>query len=326
LLRAKGKIRRVYPFKQNGFYLIKIAYTTFFLRRAIFLKPFDLIAIFYLFVVALFILIFHSGLHLWWLYFLTHLGIIFLIFFVLPPEGVKRSKWIEFLRYWYPLGLFIFLYEETGALNHLVFKGYFSHIFISIDQWIFGFQPSIEFSRCFSHPFIKEYMSFSYFTYYLLIPFMGTILYSKGKFREFDLLMFSSSMTFYLCFFIFILFPVAGPQFQFPELRERKLEGYIFSEFLNLILEFGEIENGAFPSSHVAIAMVVLLFCYRYEPKIAHFLSFFILMLCISTVYINAHYFIDVPGGIAMGGAGYFIGQIVERNIRKSIEKKRKSY
>ncbi len=293
------------------------------LRRLLSLRPFDLIAMAYLSVTAFIILIFHSGLPLWWVYEIVHLAIISTILFVLPGNIPLRNKSVNFLRYWYPLGLFIFLYEESGILNHLVFDHYFSDIFVQIDYWIFGFQPSVILSQRFSHPLISEYMSFSYFTYYPLIPFLGMLLYLKGKYREFDTMMFSASLTFYACFLFFIFFPVAGPQFIFPDVIGRKLKGYLFAPIMNLILEMGEIENGAFPSSHVAIAMLILLFCFRYEPKIAHWLSYFFLMLCLSTVYINAHYFIDIPGGIAIGILGYLFSPKIEKLVHQWIERKR---
>jgi membrane-associated phospholipid phosphatase len=293
------------------------------LGRLFSLKPFDLIAIGYLSVTAIFILIFHNGLSLWWLYVIVHLAIISVILFVVPGEIPARKKSVRFLRYWYPLGLFIFLYEESGILNHLVFDRYFSDIFVQIDAWIFGFQPSVTLSQKLSHPAISEYMSFSYFTYYPLIPFLGTILYLKGKYRQFDTVMFSASLTFYACFLFFIFFPVAGPQFTFEEVIGRELKGYLFAPLMNLVLEMGEIENGAFPSSHVAIAMVILLFSFQYERKVAYILTYFFIMLCVSTVYINAHYFIDIPGGIAVGILGFLLSPRIERRLHQWMELKR---
>ncbi len=55
----------------------------------------------------------------------------------------------------------------------------------------------------------------------------------------------------------------------------------------------------------------------------APLLTYFFIMLCISTVYINAHYFIDIPGGVAMGILGFLLSPRIERRVHQWIEMKR---
>ena len=60
--------------------------------------------------------------------------------------------------------------------------------------------------------------------------------------------------------------------------------------------------GGAFPSSHVGVAVVILLFMWRFKPKVAVavFLPI-VIALSLATVYGQYHYFTDVIAGLVMG-------------------------
>ena len=72
---------------------------------------------------------------------------------------------------------------------------------------------------------------------------------------------------------------------------------------------FGRLNLGgaAFPSSHVAVALVALLLNWKHNRCIAPLYLPFTLLLCASTVYLYAHYFVDVPAGLLAGLGLYFL-------------------
>ena len=70
----------------------------------------------------------------------------------------------------------------------------------------------------------------------------------------------------------------------------------------------GERPTAAFPSSHVGIATICMLLAWRTKNKMLLFILLpFYVFLCMATVYIQAHYAIDVIAGLITGVAFYFI-------------------
>jgi len=80
---------------------------------------------------------------------------------------------------------------------------------------------------------------------------------------------------------------------------------------MNLIIAIGETQTGAFPSSHVGIATIFLILTQKYFKKEFFILIPFIIILVLSTVYIKAHYGVDILGGIITGFLFYFLSDKV---------------
>jgi membrane-associated phospholipid phosphatase len=60
----------------------------------------------------------------------------------------------------------------------------------------------------------------------------------------------------------------------------------------------GERPTAAFPSSHVGVSTILMLLAWQTKNRrFFWILMFFYVLLCLSTVYIYAHYAIDVIGG-----------------------------
>lgn len=249
--------------------------------------------------------------------------------------GMKQPKlfW-RLLRDWYTPLFFIYYYEETEPLNQLVIPLYFdvvstrwADIFVGRMSWmwqrrlyldpfleywdglILGFQPAVEFSRRFSSAWFSEIMHLGYFSYYILIPMLGAPLWFKWRQKEFDTFILKIAITMLCCYVFFIVFPTAGPKSYFPGANDRgDLNGYLFKWLMDIILAYGGISNGAFPSSHVAMATVILLCARKYERFIFRIMLPLVILLYISTVYLREHYFVDVPAGIMAGVFFYLLG------------------
>lgn len=240
-------------------------------------------------------------------YLLGHIVLIILFYSFLALSNKTKSKFVFFLRQWYPIIFFTFMYEEVGRLNHIIFPYFLDPFFVRLDEAIFGFQPSIEFQRRFSCRFFAEYMYFSYFSYFLLAFIVALPIYLKKMYRQFSEAVFTVSLTFYFCYLFFIIFPVAGPRFYFPGADINELNGFFFAKILKFVLDHAEIEGGAFPSSHVAVALQVLIFAYKYVKGIRIPLTIIVISLFVSTVYGRFHYAVDVIAGLGVGLLFYFI-------------------
>ena len=121
---------------------------------------------------------------------------------------------------------------------------------------------------------------------------------------------------------IFILVPVTGPQFYylaagvdniahgiFPNVHDYfathqealTSPGWnqgIFYQLVQGAHDAGERPTAAFPSSHVGISTIVMILAWcTHNRKFFFILMPFYVLLCLSTVYIQAHYVVDVLGG-----------------------------
>jgi membrane-associated phospholipid phosphatase len=61
-----------------------------------------------------------------------------------------------------------------------------------------------------------------------------------------------------------------------------------------------ESDGAAFPSSHVALAALVLYYTVRYARSAAWVVGPLVISLIVATVYCRYHYAIDVLAGLAM--------------------------
>lgn len=225
-----------------------------------------------------------------------HVGVLFTIGLV--PAFFKKliglGSFFHFLRVFYPLLLLGFLYHETDFLNNLIFKENLDVILASIEYKWFGSQPALEFSRKVSSNLWAELMYFGYFAYYLLIFIVPLYFYFTDRKEIAEKIIFVVILSFLTYYLFFIVFPVAGPQFYFAKYQNELPLGYISGFLVRLAQQTGEAPTAAFPSSHVAICLILWFCVYKEQKPLAYTLLPFVLLLILSTIYIRAHYVIDI--------------------------------
>lgn len=190
------------------------------------------------------------------------------------------------------LGIF---YGETAHLNTLAFPK-LDALFYRWDELLFGCQPALEFSQNYCSAFFSELMFMAYFSYYLMPLLALAVIWwrVRSEFIRFSSLLLSAYFIYYV---IFILLPAAGPQYFFEApLNEIQGQG-MFAELVKWVQAIGEAPTAAFPSSHVGIGIILLILLYRLQSVLFYIYLPFVGMLCFSTVYIKAHYLVDVLAG-----------------------------
>lgn len=205
------------------------------------------------------------------------------------------------------------LYKETALLNTL-FHPTIDPLLMDWDAYFFEFQPAIEFSKAFQHPVFSELMFFGYFSYYIMPLVILALLFRNHseKLEAFGFVLITSFLIYYL---IFILVPAVGPQFYF-EYPENTIEAQgIFGYIIKLIQENGEVPTGAFPSSHVGIALIMLIWLGKHLKKYLKYFIPFVFLLILATVYIKAHFAVDIIAGILSAPIVYFISTRLHRKI-----------
>lgn len=277
----------------------------------------------YLLMTGLLIMLSHSQLSNIQLHIFPRI-LLFILFIFLSL--IKKKNWtaVEIIRVFIPFPIMAFLYSETDYLNNLLFRNNLDYYFSKIEEILFTGQPSLTFAVSVSSNLFAESMYFGYFTYYLLIFGIPAYFYFWLD-KEFSIkIIFSIICSFLIYYTIFIVIPVAGPQFYFSNTMEPLPEGYIFGSAMRLIQNFGEAPTAAFPSSHVSICLLINWICFKHKKNLLFIVVPVSLLLLLSTVYLRAHYIIDVIAGIIFTPVVYYISNIIWVKLSKIylIEKK----
>lgn len=223
-----------------------------------------------------------------------------------------------FLRYFYPLSLLAYWYPDTYEFCQLLPN--LDHLFAAADLALFGCQPSIGFSRLLPSKLWSELFHMGYFSYYPMIALTVFVPLFTDRSR-FSRTAFVVMTSFFMYYLIYLFLPVAGPQYYFQAigtdaaqsghltalgdyfrthtemLRSPGPDGF-FRNLVENAQANGERPTAAFPSSHVGISTILMLLMRRNCRPVMWCMMPFYLLLCASTVYIEAHYLVDVFGGL----------------------------
>ena len=214
------------------------------------------------------------------------------------------------LSWWYP---------DTYEFNRIFAN--LDHVFAGYEQQLFHFQPALVFSQKVTNAVFSELMHLGYASYYPMIGVVAFYFFFY-RYQEFERMAFIILASFMLYYVIFIFLPVTGPQYyymavgvdqiaqgHFPAVGDYfiahseslPIPGWKDGFFYQCVASAhatGERPTAAFPSSHVGVTIIMLLLAWhaRSRKLIYIILPLFVLM-SLATVYIRAHYVIDVIGG-----------------------------
>jgi len=268
----------------------------------------------YLAIVGLLVLILHGATLPQWPWFvLAHLVLLVAIDGLIRRHSARPDqRVIGFLRHFYPVLLYPFLYRETGSLNHLLATGYFDGHFLRWEQQVWGGQPSVSFMVRLPYLPVSELFYASYFSYYIMIPGVGIALFIRQR-VQFQHYLAVMSFVFYVCYLTYIFTPVMGPRILDPRLRPMPMPPDLarltfpepptaiqvgpFFRIMEYVYGHFEALGASFPSSHVAVALCTLYFSFRYLPRIRILHTVTVILMSMATVYCRYHYVADVIAG-----------------------------
>jgi membrane-associated phospholipid phosphatase len=148
---------------------------------------------------------------------------------------------------------------------------------------------------------LSELLHAAYLSYYAIIVLPPLVLYLKGDRAEFARVTAGLLTIFALCFAIFIVFPVAGPRYEWsapPGVYDGPIRRFVLN-----VLEAGSSKGTAFPSSHVAVAAAQSAMTLGWSRRFGVGLSVVTLLLAAGAVYGGFHYAVDAVAGGLIGCA-----------------------
>jgi len=223
--------------------------------------------------------------------------------FLLARKQRDGRAW-EFAHDWLPAFFFTTVFEEVSFLSLSIRGGWQNTHLIGFESLLFAVPPTLWLHEHASS-WLVEFMEFGYFAFYPLYPVFGGMFWAwrkrprfAGAFRK---LTDALSTAYVLCYATYLLFPTQSPANRLGVQQIASARGGPFQAMVRLIQNHGGVHGNAFPSSHIMLAFVALVFARRFLPRVAPWLLAPILLMCVCAVYDGYHYASDVVAGALIG-------------------------
>ena len=217
---------------------------------------------------------------------------------IAAPSLRKRGYAIAFLADFYPLLAAVLLYTAIGVVNAAAGVSHDA----TVQRWeesLFGGQPSREWIRAMPSRWLSWPLHAAYLSYYFILAGAPLGLLVSGRREGARRVTLAMMVAFYSCYATFLVFPVAGPRYAFP-LADNAATRTAIAQWTKRLLDDGAAWGTAFPSSHVAVALVAAGATLREWRKLGSVLMAAAVLLTLGTVYGQFHYAVDALAGAAL--------------------------
>jgi membrane-associated phospholipid phosphatase len=167
------------------------------------------------------------------------------------------------------------------------------------EQALFGTQVSLAWIRSFPSPSWSTLMHAAYLSFYPILAAAPLGLWFSGRRAASRATVLAMMSTFYVCYAFFFCFPVAGPRCSFA-MAENAATAVPLAVFSHRLLEGASAWGTAFPSSHVAAALVAAVCAWRSWRPLGAVLLVAAVLLTLATVYCQFHYALDALVGVVL--------------------------
>jgi len=228
-------------------------------------------------------------------------GVLLLLFRRLPAGG----RLGRVVHTFYPLVLFGGLYTALGVLNEGLDPARIPANDATIQGWeraLFGGQPSYDLIRRYPSVWLSGLLHLAYFSYYPTILLPPPVLALRGDWDGARRVIAASITAYIICFAVFTLFPVAGPNWVWDH-PTGPVRDVWSARLVYTLLEGGSSVGTAFPSSHVAATFATVIAAWRAWPPLGRVTVVPFVLLTIAVVYCQMHYAVDALVGLAFGAA-----------------------
>lgn len=211
-----------------------------------------------------------------------------------------------------PLALGGYLYVE---LRWLIAGAGRPHADGMVQRWehlLFPSNPAATWAPGLPNVALSELLHFAYASYYVLVLLPPIVLYLRGRREAYASTMLALVIVYIVCFVSYLALPVDGPRYLVGPARAP--EGPI-REFVLRLLAAGSSRGTAFPSSHIAAAVVASLAALRFQPRLGALVAALTVGLALGTVYGGFHYAVDGLAGVAVGLASWWAATVVCRAL-----------
>lgn len=213
------------------------------------------------------------------------------------------SRVTAVLREFYPLIMLAGFWSELGLLRDVWHAGSRDLLVAGLDRALFGSHLHLAWMPAMPWPWFSEAMHLAYFAYYALIVVPPVMLLRAGRTAALRDFIFRLLAVYVACYVVYHLVPVDGPRHTMPGYDGPLVEG-LFYRLVHASLDAGDSMGTAFPSSHVAGAVMIALSARGWGmPRAAFLLSLHAAAVALATVYTQNHYAVDALAGLVVAVA-----------------------
>jgi membrane-associated phospholipid phosphatase len=213
----------------------------------------------------------------------------------------RSIRWVAVLRELGPLLLLAVLYSQIDLLNGSGSAPSRDALIRGWERAVFGMEPSRDWWRAYPSAFWSTTLHAAYLAFYPMIfmPVVAALL--RRNYVAARLSVTWLMTTFLLCYVVFVLVPVGGPYYEYPRPEGAFVANWA-ARLVYRVVGTGSAYGAAFPSSHVAAAVVAVGATFLVSRRLGLLLVVPAVLLTIGTVYCQMHYAIDALSGLAVGG------------------------
>jgi hypothetical protein len=258
------------------------------------LAPIDVATLLYVAVTTAAALLFGGADRSWLL--TAHVLVVAVV--LLAPRARAAGPVGRFVGDWYSILMVTGLYAEVGVLN-LDLGHHHDFAIQRLEQLVFGSQVSYRWIRAMPNPALSWLLHSCYLSYFAILVSAPLGLWLSGRRDGARLTIFAVMATLYLCYVMSLVFPVTGPRYAFP-LAHNAATRVWAARAAQWLLDRGDSWGTAFPSSHVAAAIVATLCALRFWRPLGLALALPTIGLTFGVVYGQFHYGVDALSGIVV--------------------------
>jgi PAP2 superfamily protein len=227
--------------------------------------------------------------------------VLLLLLVALAPRARRAGPFGRIVGDWYPMLILPALYAEVGVLT--LNAGFQNDWTIQrLETWVFGSEVSYRWIREMPSLWLSWVLHACYVLYYVILYGAPFGLWVSGRRDQARETILALMVTLFLCYVTFLFFPVAGPRYAF-DLPTNPAARVWPARAAQWLLDHGDSWGAAFPSSHVAGAVVATGMALRYRRPLGLALLPITAGLAVAVVYGQFHYGVDALSGLVLGGA-----------------------
>jgi len=225
-----------------------------------------------------------------------------------PPElsfdwrgetQVLRSL-LRFLRDVAPLFVIILCYKTTDFLIENLRGSFLADPWLArIDLMAFGGHWSIWTER-FVSPTLTDWLSLCYFLHLVIPTVVVLFLNLRAPRRLFVESIQGFVLILLIGFSLYVAVPAVGPKYELGALYTRDLSGGLMGDLNRVVIDLARVPRDAFPSLHVGLSGLLLVYAWRGSRPLALVLLPFVLGNWAGTIYLRYHYTIDLLAGFLL--------------------------
>ncbi len=221
-------------------------------------------------------------------------GLTALLIWLLHRPGLSRFG--RTIRDIYPVLLLPALYGALDLLNGFDVPTW-DPMVQRLEAAIFGRQVSRTWWQSSPSRFWSTLFHATYFAYYLIVPFPALFFLARGQADRARRAVAMVVATFLVCYVLFLLFPVAGPYYEFPHPTGAFVDNWA-AHLVYTTLGQGSSFGAAFPSSHVAATVASTIATWQGSRRAGMVLLVPTILLSVGVVYCQMHYAVDALSGL----------------------------